>query len=99
LTFDPQAGHEQSGRRPALIVSPRAYNSAARLAVACPITTRRKGYPFEISLPAAVPVSGAILVDQLKSLDWGARRAELITTVPDAVMAEVRAKLRPLLNL
>jgi mRNA interferase MazF len=70
LTFDPQAGHEQAGRRPALVLSPAAYNRRAKLALVCPITSRAKGYPFEVALPAALPLSGVVLADHLKSADW-----------------------------
>jgi mRNA interferase MazF len=70
LTFDPQAGHEQRGRRPALILSPRVYNAKARLALACPITSQVKGYPFEVELPAAGTITGVVLADHVKNLDW-----------------------------
>lgn len=99
LTFDPQAGREQAGRRPALILSPRRYNHATRLAVACPITSRKKGYPFEVPLPAGGRVLGTILADHVKSLDWLRRRATFIDRASDDVMQEVRARLRPLLAL
>jgi mRNA interferase MazF len=97
LTFDPQAGHEQAGRRPALVLSPAAYNERSRLALVCPVTTRRKGYPFEVVLPGGLPIAGVILADQVRNLDWMARRARLAVRAPDTVVAEVRAKLRPLL--
>ena len=99
LTFDPQAGHEQSGRRPALILSPREYNARARLALACPVTSHRKGYPFEVPLPAGQAVAGVVLADQIKNIDWQARKAVLASRVPDAVLIEVRERLRPLLGL
>jgi mRNA interferase MazF len=99
LTFDPQAGREQAGRRPALILSPRRYNRATSLAVACPITNQQKGYPFEVPLPADGPATGAILADHVKSLDWKRRRATFIGRASDDVMLEVRARLRPLLAL
>ena len=99
LTFDPQAGHEQRGRRPALILSPRAYNSRARLAIACPITSRAKGYPFEVELAASDEITGVVLADHVKNLDWAARRAEFAGTAPPDVLEEVRARLRPLLGL
>ena len=73
LTFNPQAGHEQAGRRPAVVLSPNAYNAKVGLALLCPITSQVKGYPFEVLLPHGLPVSGAILADQIKSLDWQAR--------------------------
>src|SRR5207245_2851651 len=72
LTFDPQAGHEQRGRRPALILSPRAYNSKARLAIACPVTSHVKVYPFEVPLPPGGKISGVVLADHVKNLDWQA---------------------------
>lgn len=99
LTFDPQAGREQKGRRPALVLSPRAYNDKARLAVACPITSHRKGYPFEVSLPDDASIHGVVLSDHIKSIDWHERRAEFAGTASDAVLTEVRERLRPLLGL
>jgi mRNA interferase MazF len=99
LTFDPQAGREQAGRRPALVLSPAAYNARARLAVVCPITNQIKGYPFEVVLPEGLPIRGAILVDHLKSLDWTQRRAEPAGRVPAEMMSEVLARLRALLGL
>jgi mRNA interferase MazF len=70
LDFDPQAGREQKGRRPALVLSPIAYNRRVGLCVACPITNQVKGYPFEVAIPAGFQVTGVILADQVKSLDW-----------------------------
>jgi mRNA interferase MazF len=99
LTFDPHAGHEQRGRRPALILSPRTYNAKARLAVACPITTQAKGYPFEVALPDDADVTGVVLADHVKNLDWHARRAEFAGTAPANVIIDVREKLRVLLGL
>ena len=99
LTFDPQAGHEQRGRRPALILSPRAYNSKSRLAIACPITGHVKGYPFEVLLPSGGKVSGAVLADHVKNLDWHARRVVLVTKAPAEIMTDVRERLRVLLGL
>lgn len=98
LTFNPQAGHEQAGRRPALVLSPAAYNSKAGLLLACPITSHAKGYPFEVSLPAGLPVSGVILADQLRSLDWRVREAALICRAPDPVVTEALAKASALLQ-
>ena len=99
LTFDPQAGREQAGRRPALVLSPAAYNARARLAVVCPITSQIKGYPFEVVLPSGLPIRGAILVDHLKSLDWAQRQAEPAGQVPAEIMREVLARLKPLLGV
>jgi len=97
LTFDPQAGHEQAGRRPAVILSPRGYNARVGLALLCPITSREKGYPFEVRLPESLTVTGVILADQVKSLDWRVRRAELLERLPPEIMAEVSQKLWVLL--
>ncbi|MGH8273818.1 MAG: endoribonuclease MazF [Gammaproteobacteria bacterium] len=74
LDFNPQSGHEQFGRRPAIVLSPRSYNSAAGLAVVCPVTNQQKGYPFEVPLGDRGPVTGVVLADQIKSIDWRARR-------------------------
>ena len=99
LTFDPQAGHEQRGRRPALILSPRAYNSKARLAIACPITTHVKGYPFEVPLPPGGKISGAVLADHVKNLDWRARQVAFEAKAPADIVIDVRERLRVLLGL
>ena len=82
LEFSPQAGHEQGGRRPALVLSPESYNGKVGLALACPVTSQVKGYPFEVPVPSGLPVSGVILVDQVRSLDWRARNAFYSCTVP-----------------
>jgi mRNA interferase MazF len=99
LTFDPQAGREQRGRRPALILSPRLYNDRTGLAVACPITFRAKGYPFEVAVPAGEPTSGVVLADHLKSVDWKGRRVEFAGKLTAASLGEVRERIRPLLGL
>ena len=93
LQFDPQAGHEQAGRRPAFVVSPRAYNRKVGLALFCPITSRVKGYPFEVLIPKGGKASGAILSDQLKSLDWRAREAARFDRASEEVVLEVTARL------
>jgi len=98
LTFDPQAGHEQAGRRPALVLSPAIYNAKSGLALVCPITTQRKGYPFEVAVPAGSAATGTILADQLRSIDWKARRAERLGECPTDTVDEVRARLAPLLG-
>jgi mRNA interferase MazF len=98
LCFDPQAGHEQAGWRPALVVSPLAYNAKVKLALACPITTRAKGYPFEVPLPPGLSISGVVLTDQLKSLDWVARQASYKGTVPSGTIQEVLARIVTLLR-
>ena len=98
LTFDPQLGREQAGRRPALVLSPESYNRKTGLAIVCPITSRLKGYPFEVQLPSGLPITGAVLTDHLKSLDWRERRAERASRVPAQVMREVLDRLAPLLG-
>jgi mRNA interferase MazF len=98
ISFNPQAGHEQTGRRPAVVLSPVAYNSKVGLAICCPITNQIKGYPFEVRIPAGLRVTGAILADQVKSLDWQVRRAELIDSLPKEVVDEVLVKLSTLLS-
>ena len=98
LTFDPQAGHEQGGRRPALVLSPREYNAKARLALACPITSQVKGYPFEVAIPPGGKIAGVVLADHVKNLDWKARNAAFDSKAPAAVVIEVRERLRPLLG-
>jgi mRNA interferase MazF len=99
LTFDPQAGHAQRGRRPALILSPRAYNSKARLAIACPITNQVKGYPFEVPLPPGGKIGGVILADHVKNLDWKARRVEFAAKATNDIIEDVRERLRVVLGL
>ena len=99
ITLNPQAGHEQAGRRPAVILSPAAYNGRVGLAILCPITNQIKGYPFEVVLPAGLAVSGAILSDQVKSLDWRARNASFICRLPASTIAEVLQKLNTLVSL
>ncbi len=98
LQFDPQAGHEQAGRRPAVVVSPREYNAKTGLALCCPITSRIKGYPFEVALSEDSEVSGVILADQVKSLDWRARRARKLWTLPEDCLQELLAKIRVLIE-
>lgn len=98
LEFDPQAGHEQAGRRPALVVSPFAYNAKVGLALLCPITSQVKGYPFEVRVPSGLKVSGVVLTDQVKSLDWRARNAKRISALPDGVVEAVIQRIEVLLR-
>jgi mRNA interferase MazF len=98
ITLQPQAGHEQAGRRPALVLSPASYNGRVGLAVFCPVTNQIKGYPFEVILPAGLAITGAILADQVKSLDWRARNAEYACTLPVEIVTEVFRKLTTLLT-
>jgi mRNA interferase MazF len=99
ISFSPQAGREQAGRRPGLVLSPRAYNAKVGLCLVCPITSHAKGYAFEVALPDGLPVQGVVLADHVKSADWVDRNSELIATVPEYVVDEVRAKLKPLLGM
>ena len=96
--MNPQAGHEQAGRRPAVVLSLQTYNSKVGLAILCPITDQIKSYPFEVLLPAGLPIVGAILSDQVKSLDWHARNVEFICTLSDEAISEILQKLGPLLS-
>lgn len=98
IDFDPQSGHEQAGRRPALAISPSAYNEKVGLILLCPITSQVKGYPFEVALPKGLGVSGVILGDQIKSLDWKSRNAEFGCEVPRKVINLVLEKLAALLS-
>ena len=99
LKFDPQAGREQAGHRPALVLSPKAYNSKTNLAVVVPITSAVKGYPFEVRLPDGAKVAGAVLADQVRLFDFVVCEAKLIAPAPASVVAEVLAKLAALLQL
>jgi mRNA interferase MazF len=97
ITLDPQDGHEQAGRRPALVLSPSAYNGRVGLALLCPITGQVKGYPFEVPLPEGLAVTGVALADQVKSLDWRARKAARICALPPEVCTQVVRRLNALL--
>jgi mRNA interferase MazF len=97
IDFNPQAGHEQAGRRPALILSPTNYNSKVGLAVLCPITSKKKGYPFEVLLPENVSVNGVVLSDQVKNLDWKIRDIEFICKLDSQSVEEVLERLYTLL--
>ena len=98
IDFNPQAGHEQAGRRPALVLSPASYNSKVGLVLLCPVTTQVKGYPFEASIPQGLKVSGVVLSDQVKSLDFKARKTEFICRLPDVTVNEALKKLSTLLS-
>lgn len=97
INFNPQAGHEQSGRRPAIVLSPHSYNGKVGLCLLCPITNKAKGYPFEVAIPADLAVTGVVLSDQAKSLDWRVRNAEFIAQLPESIINEVLKKLKSLL--
>jgi mRNA interferase MazF len=98
ISLNPQAGHEQAGRRPALVLSPSEYNDRVGLVILCPITNQVKGYPFEVALPSGGKVTGAVLSDQVKSLDWRARNAEFLERAPQSVTDDVLARLGALIE-
>ena len=97
MALTPQTGIEQAGRRLALVISPKAYNAKAGLTLFCPVTSRVKGYPFEVALPEESVVSGFVLADQLESVGWRARKAKLIKTASPDVLAMVASRILPLL--
>jgi mRNA interferase MazF len=98
LTFDPQAGHEQAGVRPAVVLSPKTYNERSSLILVVPVTRQIKGYPFEVVLPANLPVSGAVLSDQIKSVDWRARDARFLCSLPEAILGSILQRAGLLLS-
>lgn len=97
LDSAPASGHEQAGRRPALALSPAAYNRKSGLALFCPITTKAKGYPFEVGLPDGLKAKGVVLSDQIKSLDWRGRESKLLCRVPPSVVESVLERIGVLL--
>ena len=99
ISFNPQAGHEQAGHRPALVLSPQAYNRKVGLVILCPLTNQVKGYPFEVRIPDGVKASGAVLADQVKSMDWRARRASRLCTLPETTVRQVLNKVGTLLDV
>ena len=98
LQFNPQVGHEQAGIRPTLVISPKIYNRKAGLGLFCPITSQVKGYPFEVLLPEGLEITGVILCDQIKSLDWRVRKAKRFARAPKEVVREVLAKILALVG-
>lgn len=98
LNLNPQAGHEQSGLRPALVISPKEYNKRVGLAIFCPITKQIKGYPFEVQVPEELKVIGVILSDQVRNLDWKSRQVKFICKLPPSFVNEVIGKLNALIN-
>lgn len=98
ITLAPQSGHEQAGRRPAVVLSPEAYNVKVGLALFCPVTSQIKAYPWEVRIPDGLPIAGVVLSDQVKSLDWRTRSAEKICSIPAAAVAEILGKLAALLR-
>ena len=98
LQFNPRAGHEQASQRPAVVISPSSYNRRVGLALCCPVTSQVKGYPFEVLLPSGLGVEGARLSDQIKSLDWRARKARRIGNLPAEVLQETVGKMVALIE-
>ena len=98
LTFDPQAGHEQKGRRTAVVVSNTLFNKKTGLAFVCPTTTRERGYPFHVSIPAGLPVHGFVMTDQLKSVDYRARKATYIAQAPEELVDEIMAIIEAIMQ-
>lgn len=98
IDHNPQAGHEQAGRRPALVLSVKKYNAASNLCLYCPITNTKKGHPFEIDIPKGLPITGTILSDQMRSLDWQAREAEHLSEVPLEIVQAVLVRINRILN-
>jgi mRNA interferase MazF len=98
IMFNPQAGNEQVGHRPALVLSPKAYNGKVGLAILCPITSQVKGYPFEVKIPDGLEVNGVVLSDQVKNLDWRARQAKFSCKLPSSTYNEVVQKLSVLIH-
>lgn len=99
LSFSPTAGLEQASRHPALVLSPAAYNARLGLALCCPITSQVKGHPFEVAVPAGLPVEGAVLADQVRSVDWHSGHAELACRAPKEVLPAVMSWLAVLHTL
>ncbi|CAA9503685.1 MAG: Programmed cell death toxin MazF [uncultured Solirubrobacterales bacterium] len=98
LELDPQAGREQAGRRPAVVLSPASYNAPTSRALCVPITTKAKGYPFEVALPSDFPIQGVAFADQVTCLEWRARRARPVAVLPAGVLAPLLARTRALLE-
>lgn len=97
VSFAPRSGRAQNGRRPAVVLSPQAYNARTGLAILCPVVTEAKGYPFEVILPPDLPARGVLLADQAECFDWRALRAEPVASLPEATVEEALGKLRALL--
>lgn len=98
LDFNPSVGHEQSGRRPAIVLSPAGYNSKTSLAVVAPITTQKKGYSFEVELPKSSRIMGVVLSDHLRNIDWNRRKATYAASAPPEVLRAVQERICLLLG-
>jgi mRNA interferase MazF len=99
IDLNPTLGHEQSGHRPAIVLTPRQYNARSGSCIICPITSRARGYPFEVAIPDGQPVSGIILVDQIRSVSWEDRYVKIAGAVPVKLLDEVRERLAALLQI
>ena len=99
IDLDPTLGHEQSGHRPAIVLTPRQYNVRSGLCIMCPITSRAHGYPFEVAIPHGHLISGVILVDQVRSLSWEERYVKIAGAAPVELLDEVRERLAALLQI
>jgi mRNA interferase MazF len=99
LDFNPQSGHEQAGKRPALVVSPSSFNKATGFAWLCPVTNQAKGYPFEVNLTGTNKTTGVILVDQMKSLDWRSRKARVVDSVDETCIEQVKSFAATILGI
>ena len=93
ISFSPQSGHEQAGRRPAVVLSPKQYNEKTGLSIMCPVTSKVKGFPFEVELPEGMKTKGVILTDQVKNLDWQARGASIVDKLPADTLSQVQDKI------
>lgn len=99
MEFSPHLGHEQTGRRPAVVLTTRAYHEHSSMTIVCPITSRERGWPLEVKLPPGLPVSGVVLIDQIRSVDRSVRYMEVVGEAPQEVLDEIDARLAPLLSL
>lgn len=99
LLLSPQAGSEQAGRRPGIVLTTMAYHQRSRLTVVCPITSRERGWPMDVKLPPGLPIEGVVLVDHIRSVDRNARKLEIVGVAPPEVLDEIDARLAPLLSL
>jgi len=96
LSLDPTLGHEQAGTRPAVVLSPDIYNKASGLCLVCPITSQVKGYPFEVPIEGTKKTTGVVLADQVRSIDWQAKKIKIVDRIQPAALVEIAAKFKPL---
>jgi mRNA interferase MazF len=98
ISFDPKTGHEQAGRRPAVVLSPGSYNRKVGMALVCPVTSQGKGYGFEVPIPEGLAVSGVVLADHVRNIDWRARKITFVCTLPEETVAEIRQAIIDLMT-